>query len=307
MRVPALFAVLLALPAPAQAYVRAVTAQGAPWWWDRPAITLHVNAGQPGPELSADQLVQAVAGAATPWSQPQLACTSVQLTVAGHPQAEGPAGRDGVNRVIFRRNQWCPDPREPGEPCYTRETLALTTVVVGVNTGRISEADIEVNAVDHVWSDLVARPGAFPGASDLQNALTHEVGHLLGFAHSCLLASDELAATDDQGGAVPFCRDAGPELRASTMVAMIGETDTDRRSLTPDDERGACEVYPKGITRGVNQWEEPRGGCAVGGRSSSASALVLGLVLVLVLGLRGERRHRARSSLRLPGSPALRG
>src|SRR5688572_8955175 len=110
MRTLVVIAVLMAVAGPARAYVRALTPKGVPWQWDRPTLTLHVNAGQPGPELSSQALVQAVAGAAAPWSQPQLGCTSVQLGVASHPEAEGPVKRDGVNRVVFRRGQWCPDP-----------------------------------------------------------------------------------------------------------------------------------------------------------------------------------------------------
>jgi MYXO-CTERM domain-containing protein len=291
MRVAPLVLVALLAPAPASAYVRAVTATGAAWHWDRPTLTLDVQAGQPDPRLSSEELVQAVAGAAAPWSQPALACTSVQLTVVGHPEATAPIKRDGVNRLVFRRDQWCPDPRAPGEPCYNDSILALTTSQVEVNTGRIAEADIEVNAVDHDWSDLVARPGAFPGAMDLQNALTHELGHFLGFAHSCLLMTDELSRTDDQGQPVPLCREASQAARESTMVATISENDVDRRTLTADDERGVCDVYPKGITRGVNQQPAP-GGCAVGS-GPAPPPWVLVLVLVLVLGPLGYRRLRA--------------
>jgi hypothetical protein len=306
MRTAALFALAcgLAAPAPAQAYVRAVTEKHAAWHWDRPSITLDVHAGQPGPELTSEELVQSVAGAAAPWSQPQLACTSVSLQVAGHPEATAPVKRDGANRVVFRRLEWCPDPREPDEPCYASEILALTTAQVELGSGRIVEADIEVNAVDHPWSDLVAKPGAFPGASDLQNTLTHEVGHLLGFAHSCLLKASELARTDDQGQPVPLCFEAGQAARESTMLASISQFDIDRRTLTPDDERGVCEVYPKGITRGLRQPPPGGGGCAVASGRPPA-AVVLVLVLVLVLGpLRRSRLPGRTSASTLPGEIA---
>jgi hypothetical protein len=286
---PLLFATLLVLlaPASAHAYVRAVTPGGAPWHWDRPVLTLKVYAGQPAPGLSSDELVQAVAGAAAPWSQPQLTCSSVALTVEGQPEASAPVKRDGVNRVVFRRDQWCPHPRAPGEPCYSPQILAQTIDVVDLKTGRIVEADIEVNAVDHVWTDLVRHPGEVPGARDLQNALTHEVGHLLGFAHSCHISADDPSDTDDQGQPVPFCSEAGPQALASTMVAQIAETDLDRRTLTEDDERGVCEVYPPGITRGATQVEPPAGGCTMARGQPPALALAL---LLLLLGARRYRR-----------------
>jgi hypothetical protein len=44
----------------------------------------------------------------------------------------------------------------------------------GVARGVILQADIIVNAVDHAWG---------PDAYDLQNVLTHELGHALGLPH----------------------------------------------------------------------------------------------------------------------------
>src|SRR5204862_3128783 len=114
----------LAVPAPAGAYVRSATPGGTPWQWQRPVVTLEVYAGNPAPELSAEELVGAVAGAAAAWSQQQISCTSVALTARGLPQGTAPVKRDGVNRVVFRRDSWCPDPRDPGEPCYAPQTLA---------------------------------------------------------------------------------------------------------------------------------------------------------------------------------------
>src|SRR6185369_10225457 len=68
VRLPLLAALFALAPASALAYVRAVTPTGAPWHWDRPVFTLEVHAGQPGPTLTSRELVEAVAGAAAPWS-----------------------------------------------------------------------------------------------------------------------------------------------------------------------------------------------------------------------------------------------
>ena len=304
----ALMAAVVLLPAPARAYVRAVTPSGAAWHWDRPQLTLEVYAGEPGPQLTSDELVRAVSGAAAPWSQPQLTCTSVAITVEGVPEATAPVKRDGVNRVVFRRKEWCPDPRGPKEPCYLPQVLALTTDQVDQKTGRILEADIEVNAVNHVWSDLVVHPGA--GAFDLQNALTHEVGHVIGFAHSCHLMTTEPEMVDDQGRPVVLCSEAGPDALTSTMVADIREGDLERRTLTDDDQRGVCEVYPRGIVRGATQGEAPSGGCEYGARVRPTHLV---LVLVLVLRVRfvspgrtsQGRRVRARVRVRAPDGTEL--
>jgi hypothetical protein len=294
VRLPLLAVLVVLAPGPALAYVRAVTPTGAPWHWDRPTFTLEVHAGQPGPTLSSSELVEAVAGAAAPWSQPALACSSANITVTELPDASGPVKRDGRNRVVFRRDTWCPDPREPDEACHTPQTLALTTSFVDKKTGQITESDIEVNAVDHSWSDLVRHPGEVPGAYDLQNTLTHELGHVLGFAHSCRIMPDEPSTTDDQGRPVSNCAEASAEELASTMYPSVSATDLDRRTLTADDERGACDVYPKGITSGQTQVEPREGGCAVG--KGRPAPFVLVLVLVLVLGTRRDPRARPRTS-----------
>jgi hypothetical protein len=267
-------------------------------------VTLEVYAGQAFSALTSGELVQAVAGAAAPWSEPQLTCTSVELTVEGVPQDTAPVKRDGVNRVVFRRDSWCPDPREPGEPCYSPQALAQTTDVVDLETGQIIESDIEVNAVDYVWSDLVLHP--VPGAHDLQNALTHEIGHLLGFAHSCHLTADDPSTNDDQGRPVPACTGASREAVASTMFPAVNETDLERRSLTEDDQRGVCDVYPKGITSGQTEVAAPLGGCAVGGGNPPSPLL---LVLVLVLATATAARilvppSRRAASARPPGARA---
>jgi hypothetical protein len=247
-------------------------------------LTLKVHAGAPG-TLNSAELVQAVAGAVAPWSQAHLTCTSVDLTVEGLADASGPVKRDGVNRVVFRRDSWCPEPREPGEPCYTPQTLAQTTDLVDLKTGQILESDIEVNAVDHVWVDRAQRP--VPGAHDLQNTLTHEIGHLLGFAHSCHLRPGDLSTVDDQGRPVADCTDASPEALASTMFPTVSETDLDRRTPTEDDQRGVCEVYPKGITSAQTVVDSAEMGCGIAkGRPAN---FVLALVLVLVLGIRYRR------------------
>jgi MYXO-CTERM domain-containing protein len=305
---PAAVVLVLLAPTPARAYVQAVTPRGAPWHWDRPVVTLKVYDGQPVPELSSAELVQAVRGAAAPWSQPQLACTSIELTVEEVPEATAPVKRDGINRLVFRRDQWCPDPREPGEPCYSPQILAQTTDVVELATGRILESDIEVNAVDHPWSDLVRRPGDGPRASDLQNALTHELGHLLGFAHSCHLTDDDPSVRDDQGRPVLACTEASAQAMASTMYPAVSETDVDRRTLTDDDQRGACDVYPRGITRGQTEVEASGGGCAVAGaRHPPAFILALALALALVLGARYRRRVPCATAVWAGGKSASSG
>jgi hypothetical protein len=100
------------------------------------------------------------------------------------------------------------------------------------------------------------------GTVDVQNTVTHEAGHLIGFAHS-----------------------PDPE---STMFATAMLNETTKRDLTADDIQGMCDVFPLG--------HEPHadGGCACATARGApidpaAAMLLLGAVMVMVA------RGRARS------------
>ena len=78
-------------------------------------------------------------------------------------------------------------------------------------------------------------------ALDLQSAVTHELGHVLGFDHVC----DALP-----GKSGLRCSEASKAVRRSVMFpgATLMLTDdlslSIRRRLTQDDIRAICEVYP---------------------------------------------------------------
>lgn len=129
--------------------------------------------------------------------------------------------RDGpnVNVIFFRDNEWMHRDVD--------NTLAKTTVTFNANTGEILDADIEINTADNpvTASDTNVK-------YDLQSIMTHEVGHLLGLAHS------------------PF-----PE---ATMFAAYEPGMTEQRTLSNDDVQAVCAVYPPG--RAATCDTTPRGG-----------------------------------------------
>jgi len=122
-------------------------------------------------------------------------------------------GLDNQNLIIFRSSQsgeqWPHDP----------EALALTTVTFCENdtpscpAGTIVDADVEFNEVLYTFTTGDNGP-----LNDLENTLTHELGHLLGFEHS-----------------------ASP---SSTMFAVAPAGERAKRDLSELDERGLCEAYP---------------------------------------------------------------
>jgi hypothetical protein len=96
-----------------------------------------------------------------------------------------------------------------------------------VKTGRIYDADIELNAtkvLTAVDSPACPKPnGPFTQsciAFDIQNTMAHEVGHFMGLAH----------APDP----------------SSTMYFQAAPGELIKRNLDPDTAQFVCDVYAKG-------------------------------------------------------------
>jgi hypothetical protein len=111
------------------------------------------------------------------------------------------------------------------------------------------DADIELNAVDYSWGDLVGQPDRTTASTiDFQNALTHELGHVVGLAHNCFAAGDSSVRLFDNTGAPEVDCYSNPPPPAlvteATMYPSILLSDTQRRTLTADDQQGVCDIYP---------------------------------------------------------------
>jgi uncharacterized protein (TIGR03382 family) len=112
--------------------------------------------------------------------------------------------------------------------CWDHDTsiVALTTTSYIVSNGELVDADVEVNAAS-ATPTIVDSPVCSPGAistncvaNDVQNAMTHELGHLLGLAHS-------------------------PD-PASTMYASEPLGELSKRVLDSGSKQFVCDVYPSG-------------------------------------------------------------
>ena len=184
---------------------------GLPVFWSEPCVTVWLPAEQePLAGVDAATFAQLTQAAFARWSD--VDCRSggvpdIDIHIGGALECAltgyDPDAMQNVNTLRVVRENW-PHPGVLGE-------VALTTVTAVVETGEILDADIEINDDQNDF----ATSGA-PGFADLDSALTHEAGHVLGLAHS------------DQADATMFWSARGTSLR----------------SLEADDVAGICAIYP---------------------------------------------------------------
>jgi hypothetical protein len=288
---------LLVASGSASAYVRTTTQEGAALRWPTNCVTLNVHVADPPPNLTSDLFLTAARNAAMSWSHPNGSCTNLQLDIVAVNDSSAPVDKDGRNNLMFRHREWCKDPRSADEPCYDPNALAITTVFAEQHSGLIVDTDIEINGVNFVWGDLVARIGTGGNAQDIQNTLTHEFGHVIGLDHNCYLpmSGQRGRPVDDMGQPVPDCSSAPAEVRLATMFAAVIKGDVQRRTLSPDDIRGVCAVYPASDGPGCVSSRGGGGGCDCAiGRHPRRAPVAWSLVAAALLLSRGARRLQRR-------------
>lgn len=147
---------------------------------------------------------------------------------------------ENENIIMFRTaQQW----RARG---YSSDAFALTEVWFNVNNGEILGADMELNDGRGPYGVCPDESGCSTGSltTDLRNVVTHEVGHVVGLAHS-----------EDANATMFFSADPG---------------DVDKRTLAADDIAGFCDIY--GLTMEEREAREQErmaaasssGGCSAG-------------------------------------------
>jgi hypothetical protein len=169
---------------------------------------------------------------------------------------------DMVNVITFVEDNWA----------YAPAALAIASVTYSP-CGEIVDADIELNADD--WSFRILGTGPVLATShDLQNTLTHEIGHFLGFDH----------CDNDAAVGAADCSEA-------TMRVQTEAGDITMRDLSADDIAAIAHVYPIGGsppgTSSCQTERRRRRGCA--SAEPRVPAWWVGL-----LGFLGMRRTRGR-------------
>ncbi len=232
------------------------------------------------------------------WNDAVGACSYLTLMRAGDGDHE--VRYDGINQVLFRDDLWCrPAHDDVPEMCLPSSAAALTTVTYvddpsSSRDGEIVDADVEVNGQDFAIATGGSSLGEPSCRSDLGNTFTHELGHVMGFDHTCLAPADE-PKTDGDGDPVPLCSQTDdPEIVEATMYNFQDCDETKKTSPEPTDIEGVCTAYPSANT--PNSCEpasiDPPGCCSTTG--GGAGSLVLGLLTLGLVVFPGGRRGRTQ-------------
>lgn len=218
---------------------------GQPLLWPAACVSYALSR-RASTQVSLETATEIVAQAFAAWQSVTCPGTGEPPSIAG-ADVFGHTGcslaeysRTGANAnvVLFRDDEW---PYVDSE-----DALGLTSVSFDSVTGRIFDADIEVNATvplsttDEVPADQ----------NDLLSILTHEVGHFLGLGHS-----------QDKGSVMrPQYKPGTAELRVPNEDDIAGIC-----SIYPPNRRALpCDFTPKGGFASECPLAVFQGGCAVG-------------------------------------------
>jgi MYXO-CTERM domain-containing protein len=232
----------------AWAYVRSTSPKsGKAFSWLVSCLVVQPD-GRGSQDLSIDQINETVVRATNNWSSRTDSCSNMRLTAI---PADGPqeVAADGHPVVVFRDTVWARPGGIPHEP----SAIGLTTVFHVSAPGQpgdatILDADIELNGVNYTFTtdpmNAVPRDGT--SIADLENTLTHELGHVQGLAHTCWDHTTDTPPLDDKGVPIFDCNDPAmpPEVAMTTMFPYSFQPgETSKRMLSPDDQRGICEIF----------------------------------------------------------------
>lgn len=234
-----------------------------------------------GVGISLTELLEVMDSAFAEWQSPD--CSDLSFTFEGVSEAF---------QTGFRRSQ----PNANGiayasEWSFNPDAVALTITSFDTGSGRLLDADITLNG-EH-FDFVVFEAGCETDASDqgpmdLQNVLTHEVGHLVGLDHP----------------------PSTPSNSATTMFGTSQACETLKRDLSTGDVEGLCTIYPAGQpTRScyaadsigfevVSSGSETGSGCRHFGAPVGPASWLLGMALFLLVRFRRRRMADPRHGRR---------
>lgn len=195
---------LLSAPRSSFAYSYLQTPDGTPLKWATVPIPYQI--GELSPDIPEEDQIEAIFQAAEAWEA--IPEAGLKFEFVGYTDVGTPNGSDGINSLYFQQKDWDPASNAIG-----------TTHSYAVESGTMTGFDMRFNDQKYTFS-TTDDPDEM--ATDLQNSVTHEFGHVLGLSHS-----------------------ADPE---ATMYAVTSSGDVAKRDLAVDDINGILFLYANGLT-----------------------------------------------------------
>jgi hypothetical protein len=253
--------------------------------------------------INGDEEFAVIEASINTWNSATETPTCSYLSVMSAGRKAGEVGNDKVNLIKIRDTEWCrPAMGDDPKRCHPAAAAGITTATYvddasSSRDGAILDADIELNGVNFAISVGGVTNSPQSCRAELRNTLTHELGHLHGLEHPCL-ASGDPPRRDDQNNPVPSC-DALNTLPQEQRDAILNATmynfqqcsEASKESLSPDDIRAICEIYP--IAQDPDTCSpvgRPAAGCCSASVASGGSFLLAGMTALLLM-----RRRRTRS------------
>jgi predicted Zn-dependent protease len=227
------------------------TRSGSVVHWAASDITIGFDASAPSRTVAPAGASEALQAAVEAWNEvPEL---PVRLRAVTTP--------DPTVRIRFCRGRWTGDLDDLGKALFTAD----------IPTGVVTSAAVEINECEH---SFLAPDEVQDGHFDLQAVITHELGHVLGLAHS----DDPNALMFPRGGTggirIPKTDD-----RAKLALIYGGSATTGRSHEPPPTERVPAmsgEPAPsEQVTRALERMPPPEVVTAMRVAASDGRAIVV--------------------------------
>jgi hypothetical protein len=239
----------LALGQSGDSYVRSRVEQDNPashcLFWTVPTLTWQLSSvGNPlSSDANKQREFEAIRRSFQSWQDIFASCGNLRIQ-EGAPVDARDVGyvMKGTNRnLVLFRSRRCADVVPSTDACWEEDTcgnlfdcwdaddrtIGLTLTTYDEKSGIIYDSDIQLNASAFVFTtgdSGTCVPPLSPAdcvGTDVQNTMTHEIGHMLGLDH------DQLTST-------------------STMYPKAPSGETAKRSIDPGSHKFVCVTYPQG-------------------------------------------------------------
>lgn len=265
MRYMSLFLLLFFAPVTAPAYTVYRTDGGTPIRWYKDTVVMYGDMNGTA-DVAGNAEWQAVNASIETWDKE--ACKQPRIVFSGLKK-DGQSGY-WPDKNNYNLIKWVNDKKE-WEDKYTGgdTVIAFTTITFDLKSGEIFDADTELND----WAfDFTVDPSR--SKYDVQNTVTHELGHVLGMDHS--------------------------KNAHATMFYSANKGDINKRTLAQDDTNGLCYLYgtdwmntePEKTESSEYTKDGSAGGCTqTKGSQSPYAVIVLVFWLVFFVKLRSRKER----------------